>query len=139
MANLNLNKVILGGRLTADPELKQTQNGTPVCTFTVAINRRTADNVADFINCIAWRKQAEFLTTYFRKASSVCVVGQVQTRSWTDKNGHKRYATEVLAEEINFVDAKGESEGGNTDEQEADYPLSLPSAEEYANDDDLPF
>lgn len=111
MANLNLNKVILGGRLVSDPELKQTQSGIPVCSFSVAVNRRVSgegEQKVDFINCQAWRQTAEFLCRYFRKGSSVCIIGSIQTRSWTDQNNQKRTAVEVVAEEVNFVDSKGE-------------------------------
>ena len=109
MANFNFNKVILGGRLTADPQMKTTPSGIPVCSFVVAVNRRGAkDNQADFLNCTAWRQTAEFITTYFRKASSICVVGSVQERSWTDQQGQKRFAVEIVADEAFFVDAKAE-------------------------------
>lgn len=114
MANLNLNKVIIGGRLTADPVLNTTTSGIPVTTFTVAVNRRFADkqtgeNTADFLNVTAWRQTAEFITRYFRKASSICVVGSIQTRSWTDKDGQKRHTVEIVADEAYFVDARAES------------------------------
>ena len=114
MANLNINKVILGGRLTADPELKSTPSGVPVTSFSIAINRqyksRDGEVQADFINVTAWRGTAEFITRYFRRASSICVVGSLQTRSWTDNQGVKRYATEVVADEVHFVDSKGEGQ-----------------------------
>ena len=87
MANFNFNKVILGGRLTADPELKTTPSGVAVTTFNIAINRRCADKTAEFITVVAWRKTAEFITRYFRKASSICVVGVLETRSYVDKMG----------------------------------------------------
>lgn len=114
MANFNFNKVILGGRLTADPELKTTPSGISVTSFTVAVNRRFGgkngeDTQADFFNVTAWRQTAEFVTRYFRKASSICVVGSIQTRSWTDQSGQKRFATEIVADEAYFVDAKSES------------------------------
>ena len=114
MANFNFNKVILGGRLTADPELKTTPSGISVTSFTIAVNRRFGgkngeDTQADFINVTAWRQTAEFVTRYFRKARSICVVGSIQTRSWTDQQGNKRFATEVVADEAMFVDAKSES------------------------------
>jgi len=114
MANFNFNKVILGGRLTADPELKTTQSGFSVTSFTIAVNRRFGGKAgeepqADFINVTAWRQTAEFVARYFRKASSICVVGSIQTRSWTDQQGQKRFATEVVADEAYFVDAKSES------------------------------
>ena len=114
MANFNFNKVILGGRLTADPELKTTPSGISVTSFTVAVNRNYRSKSgeepqADFLNVTAWRQTAEFITRYFRKASSICVVGSIQTRSWVDQNGQKRFATEIVADEAFFVDAKSES------------------------------
>lgn len=114
MANFNFNKVILGGRLTADPELKTTPSGISVTSFTVAVNRRFGGKAgeeaqADFFNVTAWRQTAEFITRYFRKASSICVVGTIQTRTWTDQQGQKRFATEIVADEAYFVDAKSES------------------------------
>lgn len=114
MANFNFNKVILGGRLTADPELKTTPSGISVTSFTIAVNRRFGNGgdgqpQADFINITAWRQTAEFITRYFRKASSICIVGSIQTRSWTDQNGQKRFATEIVADEAYFVDAKSEN------------------------------
>ncbi len=156
MANFNLNKVILGGRLTADPELKQTQSGTPVCSFSVAVNRKhqtEGQQQTDFINCQAWRNQAEFLCRYFRKGSSVCVIGSLQVRSWTDQNSQKHYATEVVAEEINFVDSKGEISASvaASEAPKANTPASyIPDAykpnsasqtqfELVEQDDDLPF
>ncbi len=97
MANLNLNKVILGGRLTADPELKQTASGTPVTAFSVAVSRKYAAKAengtptqptADFINCVAWRNTAEFISKYFQKGSMIAVTGSIQTRNYEDKNGN---------------------------------------------------
>lgn len=115
MSSFNFNKVILGGRITADPELKSTPSGISVTSFTVAVNRSyRAKNVeqpqADFINVTAWRKTAEFITRNFHKASSICIVGSIQTRSYTDKQGQKRYATEVVADEAYFVDSKSEAD-----------------------------
>lgn len=149
MANFNLNKVILGGRLTADVELKQTQSGVPVCTFTIAINRRNGQNQETyFIRCQAWRATAEFISRYFRKGSSICVIGFIQPREWTDGNGQKRYATEVIVEEAQFVDSKNDVQSG-TESAEASSGAYMPpayteSAEqpkfELVNDDaDLPF
>ena len=109
---MNLNKVIIGGRLTADPELKTTPSGVSVTSFTIAVNRKTAKSgetpPADFLNVTAWRQTAEFITRYFRKASSICVVGSIQTRSWTGTDGQKRFATEIVADEAYFVDARSE-------------------------------
>ncbi len=117
MANFNLNHVILGGRLTADPELKTTPSGIAVTTFTVAVNRRFGGKSgeephADFFTVTAWRATAEFVCKYFRKASSICVVGSIQTRTW-EKDGVKHYATEIVADEAYFVDAKNEMPGQN--------------------------
>ena len=138
MANFNLNKVILGGRLTSDVEMKQTPSGVPVCTFSIAVNRKYAkegDQQSDFINCTAWRGTAEFIAKYFRKGSSLCIVGSVQTRSWKDSNGHNRYATEVVADEAMFVDSKSESQGTG-----AATPTNyIPDAYNVSQDDSLPF
>ena len=94
MANFNFNKVIIGGRLTADPELKTTPSGISVCSFVVAVNRNykgpDGKVTADFLNVTAWRGTAEFITRFFRKASSICVIGSVQTRSWVTQAGEKR-------------------------------------------------
>ena len=111
----NFNKVILVGRLTADPELKQTPNGVSVCSFTIAVNRRFArseqgQQTADFINIVAWRLLADFTANHFKKGRPMLVCGQLQTRSWTDNNGQKRYATEVVADEIEFVDSKNDAQ-----------------------------
>ena len=113
MANFNLNKVILGGRLTADPVLKTTPTGAQVCSFTIAVNRRfqtkrDGQSEADFFNCTAWKQTAEFVSRYFRKASSICIVGHVETRSWIGQDGQKKFATEIVADEAYFVDAKSE-------------------------------
>ena len=110
MSNLNLNKVILGGRLTADPELKQTPQGVAVTTFSIAVNRRGKDAQTDFINCQAWRQTAETICKYFKKGSSICISGQIQVRSWQDQQGNKRYATEVVADEVYFVDSKADNQ-----------------------------
>ena len=137
MANLNLNKVILGGRLTADVELKQTQNGISVCTFNLAVGRKVGQGTeqqTDFITCVAWRQAAEFISKYFKKGSSLCIVGNIQTRTWTDQNQQKRYATEVIVNEAMFVDSK--NDGSQTASGTAD------TAEEFepiADTDDLPF
>ena len=149
MANFNFNKVILGGRLTGDPELKTTQSGIAVTAFSVAVNRRyskTAEQQqADFINCVAWRQQAELISRYFRKGSSICVVGTLQSRSWTDQQGQKRYITEVVVDEVNFVDSKGEGPtmGGYTPDSYQTPGFAsdagAPRFEEMSNDDDLPF
>ena len=156
MSSLNLNKVILCGRLTADPELKQTPSGIAVVSFTLAVNRRfqaksadgsqTQQQQADFISVVAWRQTAEFISRYFRKGSALCITGSIQTRTWQDQQGQKRYATEVVADEAMFVDSK--NEGGSVGGQFADSynapsyssaPATAPKFEELKTDDDLPF
>lgn len=122
MANFNFNKAILGGRLTADPELKTTPSGLHVTSFKMAVNRRNSskdggDALVDFIDCVAWRQTAEFITCYFRKGSSICVIGPIRTRSWNDAQGAKRYTTEVVVEEATFVDSKGEVVISGTENQ----------------------
>lgn len=140
MANFNINKVILGGRLTADVELKQTQNGVPVCSFNLAVNRKTGkdkEQQTDFISCVAWRNTAEFISKYFKKGSSLCIVGNIQTRTWTGQNNQKRYTTEVIVDEAMFVDSK--SDGGQTSGAYIpDAYKTAPNFEELP-DDDLPF
>ena len=117
MANFNFNKVIIGGRLTADPELKTTPSGISVTSFSVAVNRNykgpDGKQIVDFLNVTAWRATAEFITRFFRKASGICIVGSIQTRSWIDGQGQKRFATEIIADEAYFVDALKDSGAGS--------------------------
>ena len=107
-----MNKVILMGRLARDPELSQTPQGTQLCRFTIAVNRRfqgkDGQQTADFISCTAWRQTAEFICKYFKKGSMIAVVGSIQTRSW-EKDGTKQYATDVVVEEAYFTGSKTES------------------------------
>ena len=149
MSCLNLNKVVLAGRLTNDPELKQTATGVSVLSFTLAVNRRYASKneqgenqtQADFISVVAWRNTAEFIARYFKKGSAICITGSIQTRSWQDQQGQRRYATEVVADEAMFVDSRSES--GMTDGYQSPAFASassvVPSFEEHNTDDDLPF
>ena len=129
MSAFNFNRVILGGRLTHNPELKTTASGVSVCSFTVAINRRTAkgeESKADFIDCVAWRETAEFVSRYFVKASSICVEGYLQQRSWEAKDGTKRTVTEVQVDRAYFVDAKSEMPGAKETPREGD--IYIPEA-----------
>ena len=151
MANFNFKKVILGGRLTADPELKQTQSGIPVVSFSIAVNRRyqskDAPQQTDFFNITAWRNTAEFVSKYFRKGSSICVTGSIQNRTWTDQQGQKRYATDIVADEVMFVDSRQENSGAAAQYTPDAYntpsfstpAASAPKFEEVKTDDDLPF
>lgn len=143
----NFNQVILMGRLTADPELKQTQSGASVCNFTIAINRRTSRNdqeqqAADFITVVAWRQTAEIVAKYFKKGRAILVSGQIQTRSYTDKQGAKRTTTEVVASQVEFVDSKSDigaesaSAHAPKDDEVTAFTEIQPSS---APDLDLPF
>ena len=153
MANFNFNKVMLGGRLTADPELKTTQNNIPVVSFSIAVNRnfrsKDAAQQADFFNVTAWRATAEFVSRYFRKGSSIFIVGSIQNRSWTDQQGQKRYATDIIADEVQFVDSRSESSSSPAQQNYTPDAYSAPAYstqagsapnfEEIKTDDDLPF
>jgi len=151
MSALNLNKAVLCGRLTADPELKQTQSGISVTSFTLAVNRKCAkgqQQQTDFLSVIAWRQTAEFITRYFKKDSAICIVGSIQTRSRTDSNGQRSYATEVVADEAMFVDAKQdraleEAAAPETSRVPAAYAAATapvaPVFTDEDRDDDLPF
>lgn len=133
--SLNLNKVILGGRLTNDVELKTTPQGTAVCTFSIAVNRKGKEAQADFINCQAWRQTAEFISKFFKKGSPICVTGSIQVRSWKDQQGNNRYATEVNVDEAYFVDSKSDGQASEPTFQ----PPVAPKFEEVEEDQDLPF
>ena len=128
-----MNKIILLGRLSKDVEVRYTQaNNTMVASFTLAVNRRFKQEgqpEADFINIVAWSKLAEFCSKYFKKGQQVSIVGRLQTRTWEDEQGQKRYVTEVVAEEVYFADSKKE-ETTQTPVQEQF---------EITNSDDLPF
>lgn len=152
MSCLNLNKVVLAGRLTADPELKQTTTGISVTSFTLAVNRKYAKDQeqqqTDFISVVAWRQTAEFISRYFKKGSALCITGAIQTRSWQDQQGQKRYATEVIADEAMFVDSKSDNQpaangsfipGTTGYVPDAYAPTAAPKFEEINPDDDLPF
>lgn len=108
-----MNKVILVGRLTKDPELRATTSGVPVCSFTVACDRRFVkqgeERKADFINCIAWRQTGESISKFFAKGHRIALEGSIQTRSWTDNDGKNRYTTEVIVDQWEFAQNKSET------------------------------
>ncbi len=149
MANFNFNRVMLGGRLTADPENRQTETGVSMTRFSIAVNRRyskdSSQQQVDFFNVIAWRATADFVSKFFKKGSSIFVVGTIQNRSWTDNEGNKRYATDIVAEEVNFVDSRSENPAGGQytpDSYEPSFSgtaADAPKFEEIKGDDDLPF
>lgn len=111
-----LNCAIIMGRLTADPELRTTGNGTSVTSFSVAVDRRFQrqgeEKQTDFINVVAWRQTAEFVTRYFHKGSMIAVQGSIQTRNYEDKNGNKRTAVEIVADNVSFCGSKAETNTG---------------------------
>lgn len=114
-----MNKVVLMGRLTKEPEMRATQSNTAVCSFSLAVNRRFKQEGqpdADFINVTAWAKTAEFVSKYFTKGQQVAVIGRIQTRNYDDKDGKKIYVTEVVAEEVYFADSKKEQSNVTTSE-----------------------
>ena len=112
-----MNKVVLIGRLTRDPELRYTGSNTPVATFSLAVNRNFAnqngEREADFINIVVWRKQAENVKNFLTQGSQVAVEGRIQTRSYDDQNGQKRYVTEVVADNVEFLGSKASSNNSN--------------------------
>ncbi len=135
-----MNKVILIGNLTKDPELRYTPNGVAVCTFTLAVNRRVnGENQADFIGIVAWQKTADLCATYLRKGRQAAIEGRIQTRSYDNKEGKKVYVTEVVAEKVEFIGGKSGNEGDPgkgadtfNDPFSSGMPINI-------SDDDLPF
>lgn len=121
-----LNHIIIMGRLTAAPELRYTQQNTPVASFTLAVDRDIqsggSEKQTDFIPCVAWRKTAEFVSKYFSKGSMAVVSGRLQLRDWTDKDGNKRRTAEVIAESVYFGESK-KREPGQLEELEDDGEL----------------
>ena len=132
-----INKVILMGRLTCDPEMRHTNSGTPVTTFSIAIDNGYGDNKrTDFVNCIAWNKTAEFVTKYFAKGKMIIVIGRITTRSWETQDGKRAYATEVVAQEVNFGESKSSQQTATQPPMQDDDDDFTPLDEE---DDDLLF
>ncbi len=121
-----LNKVILMGRLTRDPEFRQTTSGVPVCRFSIAINRQfankqTGERETDFIDCDAWRNTAEFVSRYFNKGSMILVEGQLRNNNYTDNNGVKHYSMRVLVDNVSFCESKGQGGGDYAGGQQGGY------------------
>lgn len=142
-----INNSVLMGRLTATPELRQTASGVSVTSFTLAVERsfvkQGEERQADFIDCVAWRNTAEFVTRYFEKGSMIAVVGSIQTRNYEDKNGNKRKATEIVVDNASFCGSKGENQQNTANYTPATVTPSYQSTgadfDEIGNDDDLPF
>ena len=133
-----INKVILMGRLTRDPEMRHTNSGTPVTTFSIAIDNGYGDNKrTDFINCVAWNKTTEFVTKYFAKGKMIVIAdGRISTRSWETQDGKRAYATEVIANEVSFGETKSSQQTVTQPPMQDDDDDFTPLDEE---DDDLPF
>ena len=132
-----MNKTQLIGRVTKDIDLKKTTSGKSVATFTLAVNRRTKDDGADFISCVAWNTTAELLSQYVRKGNRIGLSGHIQTRNY-ESNGRTVYVTEVIAEEIEFLENKTSSEPSNKPYN--NVPASNDETTDYGiSDDDLPF
>lgn len=142
MSNFNLNKVIIAGRLTSDIELKQSPSGVPVIGGSIAVNRKKKDAenkpIADFFNFVAWRGTAELISKYFHKGSSVCLIGELQNRSYTDNKGVKRYIIEIIVDEVKFVDSKSLGENQENSTPDA-YTPSPANFEDVEGDGDVPF
>lgn len=149
------NKAILIGRLTADPELKQTPSGVYLVNFRIAVDRsfksQDGQRQADFINIVCWRQRAEFVAKYFHKGDAIGIEGSIQTRSYEDQNGNKRTAVEVVADNVFFVGGKSNNAGGGATYAPAPPVMPAPAApvayssgsasdfEEVETDNDLPF
>jgi single-strand DNA-binding protein len=146
------NKAIVVGRLTADPELKQTPNGVSVCSFSIAVNRAFApkggERQTDFLDIVAWRQTAEFICRYFAKGKAILIEGSIQTRSYVDKNGQNRRAWEIVADSAHFVESKSATPGPAVPEPkdamaaQAAPAYSSGNVEDFADiddDGDLPF
>ena len=131
-----INKAIIMGRLTHEPELRQAGTGRSVCSFSIAVNNGYGENRrTDFINCVAWNKTAEFVSRYFTKGKMIIVIGRITTRTWEDKDGKKCYATDVVADEVSFGESKGAA-------SESKPSLSEAIDEGFLSvepDDDMPF
>lgn len=164
-----LNNITIMGRLTKDPELRRTQSGIAVTSFSIACDRdykpEGGERETDFVDCVAWRGTAEFVQKYFAKGRMAVVSGRLQIRPWTDKDGNKRRATEIVADNVYFGDSKPNNENGNSYAPTAQapqqgfggtqtgdmpasggyvtsqqsFPTSPPMTEEYDDDDKLPF
>jgi single-strand DNA-binding protein len=154
--SLNLNKTILAGRLVAAPEVKQTPSGNTVCNIRIAVTRRVSGGdhpESDFFNVTAWNNTAEFIGRYFEKGAAICIVGRIQNRSYTDKDGNKRALTDIIADEAHFVESKATADA-NAYKDPTTHPYEVagkpipatvnlvspaPSFEQIKADDGLPF
>ena len=144
-----INRTVLVGRLTKDPELKYTPSGVPMARFTLAVNRpfsnQQGEKEADFINCIAWRKQAENLSNFMKKGNMVGIEGRIQTGSFEGQDGKRVFTTDVIADSIQFLEARGGGNGSQNTQGQQNYtrteqdPFANSKGPIEVNSDDLPF
>lgn len=134
-----LNRIILMGRLTRDPELRHTQQGTAVASFSLAVDRNGREKATDFVDCVAWRQTAEFVNSYFTKGRMAVVEGRLQIREWTDRDGSKRRTAEVVAENVYFGDSKKEDPLNQFTKEHPETVADDRFAELADDDGDLPF
>ena len=133
-----INNVVLTGRLSRDPEIKQTQSGVSVCNFCIAVDRQYKsgeEKICDFINCVAWRGTADFVSKYFHKGDGIGVAGSIQTRKWVTDGGENRYTTEVLCQQVSFLDGKKNAAEATQTPMEGNQNFSEVTEE----DESLPF
>ncbi len=137
---MSINRTVLMGRLTYEPELRVTPQGTSVIRFTVACERRFNREHTDFIDCVAWKQTAEFISKYFRKGSMIAVEGSIQINNYRDKNGNSRKSVEVVADNVSFCGSKQDNAPGTYNQPAPTYAAADNSDfEEIIDDDDLPF
>lgn len=144
---MNINKVILMGRLTADPELKVSQSNVPVLRFTIAVSRRMKRDETDFIDCVAFRQTAEFVSKFFRKGSAIIAFGSLQIENWTDKDGRKNKTARVVVDEVQFGEKRGDSDRASSGDAGRQEPVAFSnttSGDVFDDikdiaDEDLPF
>ena len=135
-----LNKVFIMGRLTRDPELRHTQSGASVSSFTLAVDRNGKEKTTDFIDCVAWKSTADFVSSYFAKGRMAVVEGRLQIREWTDKSGDKRRTAEVIADNVYFGDNKKDADPLDTFARNHPETVVAKQFAEISDDDgDLPF
>jgi single-strand DNA-binding protein len=138
-----LNKVIIMGNISTEIECKQTQNGTSVCSFNVAVNRYSKDpgeKKVDFLTVVAWSAKADFVSRYFKKGQAIVVVGRLENREWSDKQGNKRISTEIIAEEISFAGSRETATEAKSEPYvPSAYTSNSQNFEEISSDEGLPF
>ncbi len=136
-----MNKVFLIGRLTKDPELRYTSSNLPVASFTVAVNRnftnQSGEREADFINVVVWRKQAENIKNYLKQGSQIAIDGRIQTRSYDGEDGKKRYITEVVADNVQFLDSKGSKNASDNVVTPSSFSDNMPSFDSTSETNDI--